>query len=117
MSADADLDRTIGIDNAVTHGPADEGAMVETLPVVGPGVLMGVELDEGERPVLGGVRPEQRPSHEMVAAEADEKGAGFDDLCRLLLDCRWCLLVVSVVEEAIAVVDNRKRVEEIAVEG
>ena len=70
MGADADLDRTIGIDDAFLYGAADKRAVVDALAVIRPGVLMGVELHHGERAVDGGMRLEQRPGDEMVAAQA-----------------------------------------------
>ena len=77
MGADADLDRAVGIDDAVLDGAADEGAVVDALAVVGPGVLMGVELHQGQRSMNGGMRLEQRPGDEMVAAERQQEGAGL----------------------------------------
>ena len=51
MRADADLDRAVGIDDAFADGAADEGAVVDALAVVVPGVLMRVELHQRQRAV------------------------------------------------------------------
>ena len=41
----------VGIDDAVAHRARNEAAVVDALAVVGPGVLVGVELDQRQRPV------------------------------------------------------------------
>ena len=55
MGADAELDRACGIDQALARRAADEGAVVDAAFLVGPGVLMRIELDEGEGAVDGGM--------------------------------------------------------------
>ena len=57
----------------------DEGAVRELLAVVGPGVLVRVELHQRQRPVFLGMRLEQRPGDEMVAAEREEVHVGVED--------------------------------------
>ena len=51
LRADADLDRARRLDQALARGTSDEGAMVDAVAGVGPGVLVRVELDQGQRPV------------------------------------------------------------------
>jgi len=75
VRADADLDRAVGIDDTFIDGATDERTMVDALAVVRPGVLMGVELHQRQRPVDGGMRLEQRPGDEMVAAERQQESA------------------------------------------
>ena len=64
--------------------------------IVGPEVAVGVELDQRQRPVLRGMRPQQRPGDEMVAAERQQLRARGDHLGRRRLDRRaprvagWC---------------------------
>jgi hypothetical protein len=43
-----------------------------------------------------------------------QEGAGFEDLAGLALDGRGCLLVIAVVEQAVAVVDHRHGLEQVA---
>ena len=77
MGADADLDRAVGIDDALAHGARDEGAVVDALAVVEPGVLMRVELHQRQRAVDRGMRLQQRPGDEVVAAERQQEGAAL----------------------------------------
>ena len=117
MGADADLNRFRRVDDAVAHGAADEGAMVDALAVVEPGVLMGVELHHGQRPVLGGMGFQERPGDEMVAAKRQQEIGRRQQLGGFLLDGRRRLPVIAVVEQAVAVIDHRHLGEEIAAEG
>ena len=98
------------------HGAGDEGAVVDALAVVVPGVLMRVELHQRQRAVHGGVRLEQRPGDEMIAAERHQESAALQDPGGLALDRAGRLLVVADVEQAVAVVDHRQRLEQVAVE-
>ena len=109
VGADADLDRAVGIDDALAHGARDEGAVVDALAVVGPGVLMRVELHQRERAMHCSMRLEQRPGDEVIAAERQQERAALQQLRRLALDRRRRLLVVAAVEQAIAIVDHRER--------
>ena len=98
------------------RGARDERAVVDALAVVEPGVLMRVELHQRQRPVDRGMRLEQRPGDEMVAAERQQERAGFEQFRRLALDRARRLLVVAVVEQAIAIVDHGELFEQVAVE-
>ena len=75
MGADADLDRAGGLDQPRAHRTGDEGAVVEPVAVVVPGILMRVELHQRQWAMPGGVRLQQRPGDEMIAAEADQMHA------------------------------------------
>ena len=77
---------------------------------------MRVELHQRQRPVDRRMRLEQRPGDEMVAAERQQERAGLQELRRLALDRRRRLLVVAAVEQAVAIVDDRQRLEQVAVE-
>ena len=92
------------------HGARHEGAVVDALAVVVPGVLMRVELHQRQRAVDRRMRLQQRPGDEMVAAERQQEGAGLQDLGRLALDRARRLLVVAAVEQAVAIVDRRRDV-------
>ena len=67
-------------------------------------------------PCMRGMRLEQRPGDEMVAAERQQEGAGSQQLLRLALDRARRLLVVAAVEQAVAIVDDGQLVERIDVE-
>ncbi len=116
MGADADLDRAVRIDQPLAHGAGDEGAVIDPASVVEPGVLMGVEMHERERTMLGGMGFEQRPGDEMIAAERKQEGAAVENGAGLPLDCRRCLGVIAIVKQAVAIVDHRHLGEEIAME-
>ena len=97
-------------------GARDERAVVYPLAVIEPGVLMGVEMNERKRPVDRSVGLEKGPGDEMVAAEGQQKSAGLENLCSLALDRCRRLLMVAVVEQAVAIVDDAHRFEQIAAE-
>ena len=44
-----------GIDQAFARRAADEGAVIDAAFLVGPGILMRIELDERQRAVDGGM--------------------------------------------------------------
>jgi hypothetical protein len=54
MGADADLDGTVGIDDALLDSMRDEGAVADA--GARPGILMRVELHQRQRSVHGRVR-------------------------------------------------------------
>ncbi len=88
VGADADLDGTVRVDNAGPRRARHEGAVVDALAVVEPGILMRVELHERQRAVLGRMRLEQRPGDVVIAAERQQEGA----------DCRgWPSPACSIV--------------------
>src|SRR5262245_13485170 len=101
MSADADLDRPIRIDDAVARGPRHERTMVDPPVVVEPGVLMRVELDKRQRSMLGRMRLEDRPGDKMIAAKGQHEGTAVDNGLRLPFDCCRRLVVIAVVEQAV----------------
>ena len=69
--ADADLHRGRQVDHPGLGGVVEHGAVVDAVSVIGPAVAMGVEMNQGERAMDGGVGGQQRAGDEMVAAEAD----------------------------------------------
>lgn len=86
MRPDADLDRAFHVDQSLACRAADEGAMIDAAFLVRPGVLMGIELDEGEGPVQDCMGPQDGIGDEVVAAERQQVGAGLQDFRRLALD-------------------------------
>lgn len=104
----------LGIDDTLAHGAGDEGAMVDPLAVIVPGILMGIEMDEGQRTVLGGMRLQQWPCNEMIATEREEESARGNDFRGFGLDQSRRLLVTAVVEQHIAVIHHRHLFEQIA---
>ncbi len=116
MGAYANLDRAAGIDQAFPGGSGNEGAVVYTAVVVEPGVLMGVELDERQRPMPRDMRLQERPGDVVVAAEGEQEGTFGNQRRGLALDRRGCLVVVTVVEQAIPIIHHRHLCEEVAVE-
>ena len=115
--ADADLHRPHGIDEAFAHRPADEGAVVDPAAIIGPGVLVCVELNQCQWSVFGGVRFEERIGDEMIAAEREQVGSA----------AMISLAVASIasgnagrhaeIERAVAIVDDRQRFERVEAEG
>ena len=112
--ANADLDRPAGIDEPLGHGARHESAVRHFRAVVVPGVLMGIELHEGERPMGRRMGAQQRQGDEMIAAERHQMDARFDDLAGLRLDRRRGLREPLIFEETIAAIDHCERFERIA---
>ena len=94
-------------------GAADERAVRDAAVVVEPGVLVGVELDERQRAVDGGMRLQQRIGDEVIAAQRKELRAGGDDRARLRLDRGGEFHRLAVVEIRVAVVDDGERRERV----
>ncbi|MNN41949.1 hypothetical protein D3C81_1560970 [compost metagenome] len=78
---------------------------------------MGVEVDQRQRAVLGGVGFEQRVADEVVAAQGEHGRAGFEDARGVGLDQFRGVLRDAVVEGAVAVVDHRQVVEGVELPG
>ena len=95
---------------------ADEGAVRQLLAVVGPGVLVRVELHQRQRPVFLRMRLQQRPGDEMVAAEREEMHVGVEDRARLRLDRLGDGQRAVQVERHVAVVDGGEVVEDVDAE-
>ena len=70
--ADADLRRAARVDQPLADRPAHHRAVVDPARIVRPEVAVRVDLDQRQRPVPRGVRPQQRPGDEMVAAERQQ---------------------------------------------
>ena len=76
--AHPELDRARRVDDALACGEVTPGAVVEVVAHA-PGVGVGVEVDQGQRPVRGGMGLEQRVRHHVVAAERQHRHAGIED--------------------------------------
>src|SRR5690606_7229808 len=90
-----------------------EGAMVDAVAVIIPGILMGIELDQGQSAVAGGMGLQERPGDKMVAAEREEMGAARQDRFGLRLNDAGKLGRTAIVEGTVAVIDHRHVGEEI----
>ena len=75
---------------------------------------MRIELDDRERAMLGRVDLKQRPGDEVIAAERQQRGVGGQHFGRGLADRLRNFHRAAGVEEAIAVVDDRKVFKHIA---
>ena len=106
--ADADLHRGRRVDHPGLGGVVEHGAVVDAVSVIGPAVAMGVEMNQGERAMDGGVGGQQRAGDEMVAAEADHRTAGGQDVGGVGLDPGGNLHRPAGVEHKIAVIDHRQ---------
>ena len=113
--ADTDLDRPCGVDQALAHGPCDEAAMRDAA-VVGPCVLVCIEVHQRQTPVPGRVRLEQRIGDEVVAAEGEELRLALDDLPGLRRDRIGEALRLRVVEGRVAIIYHRQRRERVEAE-
>ncbi len=105
--SDADLHHAAGIDQALLDGVEKDGAVAKRLAEVGaPGVDMGVEMDDAERPsLLLGRGAQQRQRDAVVAAESDKVA----DRGRLLLDQLEARRDVAEGDGEIADVGQRQR--------
>ncbi|MNE74705.1 hypothetical protein D3C80_1708000 [compost metagenome] len=74
---------------------------------------MGVEVDQRQCPVLAGMGLEQWIGNEMVAAKRQHRRAGIEDVLGVGFDHFGRRLRRTVVEIAIAVVDDRQVIERI----
>ncbi|MNG11903.1 hypothetical protein D3C84_954740 [compost metagenome] len=74
---------------------------------------MGVEVDQRQCPVLAGMGLEQRVSNEVIAAKSQHCRASIEDVLGVGLNHFGRRLRRTVVEIAIAVVDDRQVIERI----
>ena len=114
VGANADLDRTGRIDNAGLGGAEEHGAVIVAGTVIGPGVGVGVELDQCEWAVLLGVRRQERQADEVIAAQREELGAAGDDFACARFDIGGDAVRELRLDVEIAPVDGRQRFEGIA---
>ena len=110
---DPDLRRARRIDQPFADRPPHHRAMVDPPRIVGPQVAVRVHLDQRQRPVLRRMRPEQRPGDEMVAAERQQLRARRDHLRRRRLDRRRHARRMVRVDQAVAAVHHRQRLEQV----
>ena len=80
--------------------------MVDASVLVAPGVAVGVEVHQGERPEAGRVGPQQGQGDEVVAADGEHGGAGVEDVCRVALDAGGDVGGAAVVQGAVSGVDD-----------
>ena len=105
--ADADLHRFRGVDQPQLDRLVDEGAVVDPLEiVVGPGIGMGVELDQRQGAVFLGIGLEDREGDEMVAAQGDGADIGGEDPADMRLDQARRLPDLGVIEGHVAVIHD-----------
>ena len=104
--ADADLDHPARLDQPFFDGVVEHRTVAVALSErVGPGIDMGIEVDERCRPVAPAQRAQQRQGDAVVAAQRDqvrEPGGGF-------LDQRQAGRNVPQREAEIADVGERQR--------
>ena len=91
--------------------------MIEPDPVIGPGVGVGIEMDQGQRAVFLGMSSEQRIRDEVVTAEGHHRGPASQDLVGVGLDAFDGLQWMAIVEVAIAVVGDGQYLERVESEG
>ena len=108
--ADADLGRAGRIDQPLADRPAHHRAVVDPAGIVGPEVAVRVDLDQRQRPVLRGVRAQQRPGDEMVAAEREQlRARRRSPPPRPPRSPAPRVAGMVRVEQAVAAVDDRER--------
>src|SRR5947208_11675183 len=79
-AADAELHRPSRIDQAFLDGAPAPGAMgVALAPVAVPGVGVGVEVDQADRAVAPGDRPQLAQRDRVVTADGQWNDAGLQD--------------------------------------
>jgi hypothetical protein len=113
VAADSDLDRPGRIDDALAHGARHEGAVRQLLAVVRPGVLVRIELDESERPILGRVSLQERPGDEVVAAQREEVHIGIEHAPHLRRNGIRDRVGAMKIERDVAVVHNGEFPEDV----
>ncbi|MCY1401673.1 hypothetical protein D9M71_167960 [compost metagenome] len=112
--AQADLYRARRVHQPFPGRVPEHGAMVDALALfVRPGVAVGVEVDQRQCPVLAGMGLEQWIGNEMVAAKRQHRRARIEDVLGVGFDHFGRRLRRTVVEIAIAVVDDRQVIERI----
>ena len=92
------------------------GAVVQAIAIIGPGVAMSVELEQGDWPQLLGVGLDQRVGDEVVAAEGQHTDAARQDMIGMRFDRTRHGLGMMGIDEAIAEVDHREMFERIEAE-
>lgn len=99
----------VGVDQPLMHGDAEHAAVKEMrrLDQIG----MGIEMDQGERPMLLSVGFERGVAHEMVAAETERGHLGIGERIDLL-DRRDPVLCASRKRDDVAGVDQAEAILE-----
>ncbi len=112
--ADAHLDGTLRVDDAVAGRQVEHGAMVGAAAFIGLDVAVSVEMHQRQGAMFAGMRLQQRKTDEVIAAEADERGTGVDDPGRMVLDAPGDLFLAGApIEIAVAVVDDGEVIERV----
>ena len=116
-AADADVRRRLQRQQALLGRPAERRAMGVRRTEVGvPGVEVGVEVDQRDRPVLSVQCPQQRQRDGVVAAEGDDAVGPAEQAGRRRLDGRDGLEQVERVDPDVAGVGDLVDVPRVHVE-
>ena len=79
-SSDAELDRSRRVDQALLDRAATPGAMrIALTPVAVPGIGVRVEVDQADRAVAPGDRPQLAQRDRVVTADGQWNDAGLQD--------------------------------------
>ena len=73
----ADLDRVGCVDETLPHRVIEHRSVVIVLG--GPGIRVGVQVHQRERPMACCLRAQQRIRHEVVAAQTKQGNAGIEN--------------------------------------
>ena len=75
VGANADLNRAFGVDDPAFHRLVEHGAMVDSGKIIiGPGVGMGIEMQQAERAVFLGIGTQDRKADIVIAAQRQAGG-------------------------------------------
>ena len=84
---DAQLHRPRGLDQTLLDRAAAPGAVgVALAPVVVPGIGVGIEIDQADRPVALGDRPQLSQRDRMVSSDGERNDLGSEDRAEPFVD-------------------------------
>jgi hypothetical protein len=102
-AADADMNAPRPVEQALLRGAPERRAVrVGGAEVRVPGIEVCVEVDDGDRPVHGGERAQQRERDRVVATQGEQVRCAFDQPTRAALDLGDRLVDAERVDREVA---------------
>ncbi|MNO50268.1 hypothetical protein D3C76_406390 [compost metagenome] len=110
----ANLDGARRINQPFADGVIEHRAVVDALVLaVGLQVMVRIEMDQGQRTILGRVSLQQRIADEVIAAQGQHRSTCRQDPLGMGPDRRRGLLRGAVIEIAIAIIDTSQQIERV----
>ncbi len=105
--ANADLNRTRRLYQPLLHRLVEHGAVIDPAHVViGPGIGVGIELDQRKGAVFRRMGPQDGEGDVMIPPKAQRRRTGPDNFCHMGLKHAGKIGNAGIIEGQIAVIDN-----------